>query len=67
MPDKPPGRIGIEEEIEKTYEDLTRRPVLVFLAGRREGVPAREVAAVEPASDGGKSLVVGDTWSSTSS
>jgi hypothetical protein len=49
------------------YEFLTRSPVLGFLAARRAGVPARESATVDAASDPGKLAVSGDGWSSRSS
>ena len=49
------------------YEFLTRSPVLGFLAARRAGVPARESATVDAASDPGKLAVMGDGWSSKSS
>jgi len=50
-----------------TYEFLTRSPVLGFFAARSAGVPAREPATVDAASDPGKLAVVGDACSSRSS
>lgn len=50
-----------------TYEFLTRRPVLGFLATRVLGVPAREVRFEGASRSGGAVTVVGETWSSGSS
>lgn len=49
-----------------THEVLTLKPVLGFLAARKAGVPARELAAVEGTSEG-KCKAVGDACSSSSS